>query len=236
MNNEKKTSFRPALWFSLMVLMLLIYSSPLFSQPPGEVYAAAVEGLPLFLSAIPQGMENGYGFDSRDEFGRSILGEPYRMQTVDPEKILDDIPYENYIVELPEWRFPVICDGTIKTLLTVANMNGSWRAVAIGGAGLARELDALEKEYGFDTGNTRKAILRLFQIEADMLSLSDAGERLEEGLFIPLFSAEKMTGLSRQEVSFYLFEELLPVFKDKFKAVWPFLENDPQNDNGKRRK
>ncbi|MBN1274418.1 MAG: hypothetical protein JXB26_19320 [Candidatus Aminicenantes bacterium] len=235
MNTEKKIPRRMFLWPSLAVLVLLTCSSFLISRPSDEVYAAAFEGMPYFLNAIPEGMEKSFGFSSREEFEKASLGEPYLMQTVDPEKLLNTAYRErDCIISLPEWRFPVICEGNIKTLLTVANINGTWQAVAIGGAGLARELDALEKKYGFDPLNSSKAILRLFQLKADILSVSETGERWEDGLFFPLSSALVITGSSRQEDAFYFFDELLPILKEQYLAVWPYIEKDPQNNKGKR--
>lgn len=156
-----------------------------------EAVAAARAGLLRFLAAIPEGEAASFGFADRAERDRATLGVPYRVWTSDAQA--------NGIAATDEWRFPVIVDGTHRALLTVAQLQGAHRAVDLGAAVLSRELGALESARGVAAGS-RRVLLRLHAVQADLAAFPGAGARVEESPFEPLASARAASGGPRSAV------------------------------------
>ncbi len=201
--------------------MLLIIPIRAFAAAPQELYAAAEAGLPFFLSHIPSGEEKGYGFNSREEFDGAELGPPYEMHTIYPERLLKGETVDpGMIVSVREWRFPVKCAGRARALLTVAEKEGKWQAVDIGAAGLATEIDRLEKTLSL-TENSTRGILRLYQIKADLLVVSEKPARIEEGKFYPLpsflYSLRAEGTKMNLEGPPFSFKGLLPILLERFR-------------------
>ena len=203
---------------SVMLLMISVHA---LAMVPQEVYTAAETGLPFFLSHIPSGEEKGYGFNNREEFGRAELGVPYEMHTIYPDRLSKgETAGPGLIVSAREWRFRVKCDGQARALLTVAEREGKWQAVDIGAAGLAAEIDKLEKALSL-TEDTRRVILRLYQIKADLVVISEESGRIEEGRFYPLpsfRSSLQATSMAMgSEDTLFSFERLLPILQERFR-------------------
>jgi len=238
MENLKKKIFEPTL--SLFLCLFLVASFPVFAETIDEAKLAAQEGLNFFLESIPVGFEKYYGFENREEFSWAILGEPYQMYTIHPDNLIYERPaYTNFIIPLEEWRFPVIYQGCMRTLLTVAKMNGEWKAVAIGGSGIASELDRLEKIYSFGGYRTKRALLRLYQIKADFIAICDDSQKLEDGMFFPLQSARMAIGANIDELIIFSLPELLLLLKQKYRFVILNLKTDEDSGgtrNNKKRK
>lgn len=180
--------FKRFLYFLLFVILSVsvhVYADSV----PAEVAAAADSGLIRMLNSIPQGFESRYGFDNRDEFDNAYTGAPYRMCTIPPAKL--DIDYRGAatIEPLNVWRFPVICSGSVRSLLTVAQMKGEWRAVEIGAAGLASEFAEFEKNLSKKEKTRNRVLLRLYQFKSDYIGLLDYDREMEAGTFYPLKSA-----------------------------------------------
>jgi hypothetical protein len=174
------------------------------------VQRAAEAGLKPFLDLIPPGQEKEYGFENRADFAWAQLGRPYELRTVQPQDLLNPnallpgVP----IVSLNQWRFPVMSRGRICALLTVARMRNDWEAVDLGAAGLASELDAMEKRYGFDNPSLSKTLLRLYQWKIDFVGISGMTQNLEDDRFFPLRSAQLFLGLKGGEFVQYSGREL----------------------------
>jgi len=154
---------------------------------PAEPRTAAAAGLPVFLGKIPPGMEPSYGFVDRAQLDRASLGAPYELWALDPRRL--DGPASEVLVASDEWRFPLLCDGEMRSLLTVARKDGRWTAVDFGGAALAEEVGRLERGQTATGPLLRRALVRLHQLRADVLALAPGGARLEDATFFPLRSA-----------------------------------------------
>jgi hypothetical protein len=149
----------------------------------------ALDGLPDWLNKVPPGMEDQYGFFSREEMVDASLGAPWQMWTI-PYRDLADAHVENpNLTPLDEWRFPVIVAGSARALLTVSRSDGgAWQIVAIGAAGLARELADFESVETSRRGgheNSRRVVLRLYASRLDFLSISDMSSSLQNEKFTP---------------------------------------------------
>jgi hypothetical protein len=150
-----------------------------------EAVAAARAGLQRFLEAIPAESPESFGFADREEIDRARLGTPYRIWTSDAPA--------SAIAATGEWRFPVTVDGTSRALLTVSQVDGHSRAVDFGAASLARELGTLERRRSV-VASTRRVLLRLTSLRADLAAFPTAGARVEDSEFEPLASARAVTG------------------------------------------
>lgn len=145
-----------------------------------EIVAAARAGLRKLLDAIPADRAGSYGFAGRAELERAALGAPYQVWTSDAD--------EGAVTATDEWRFPVIVDGSPRALLTVARVDGEYRAVDLGATALSRELGGLERDRGVAAG-ARRVLLRLPAARADLAAFPAASARVEDSSFEPLASA-----------------------------------------------
>jgi len=151
--------------------------------------AAASEGLEFWLRAIPKQDLAHYGFSSEEELERAVLGKPFRVHMIHPEQILDyndqDLPSVIVPMNNDTWLFPVVVDKRYRTLLTVTEINGVFRATGIGSSGLAEQLDAVREEWPRLKADNAK-LVRVFQALSDFVVLEDEGEK---GKLVPLESA-----------------------------------------------
>ena len=132
-------------------------------EVPEQVIQAAEKGLLEFLNQFQNMMEKGAGFrvnelgiDS-DCFSQGIhLEKPFQVNRLTRETLSDykNTPIENIIVKTDLWYFPVCFNGKAKTVLLVDKLKGSWQAVGIGSAPLARELGKVLKAWPLDEGFT----------------------------------------------------------------------------------
>jgi hypothetical protein len=126
---------------SLLYLSLLIGMS-LSAQPQERireqsaklVKEAAIDNAATFFQLIPQGQEQDYGFENRNDFSRIRIEEPFQMYYMGYK--------ENKLgfVQANEWRVPVSVDGKYIALLTVAFYEGKAQVVDFGANGLAQKL------------------------------------------------------------------------------------------------
>ena len=195
----------------LVSLIISLFPGVAGAQDQGPaIWRAAEAGLKPFLDLIPPGQEKEYGFENRADFAWTQLGRPYELRTIqsqdllNPNALLPGVP----IVSLNQWRFPVICRGRICALLTVARMKDDWEAVDLGASGLASELDAMEKRYGFDNPSFSKTLLRLYQWKIDFVEIPGMTQNPEDDRFFPLRSAQLFLGLKDGEFVQYSGREL----------------------------
>jgi len=205
----------------LRCLLLLFLFNFAYAEIPGNVLDAADAGLSLMLNSIPEGYESRYGFENREELAEASLSLPYQMYTIHPDMFLGDAAItDEMIVPVDEWRFPVVCSGRTRALLTVAKVKDKWQAVDIGAAQLASEIDAIERNSS-SKGNRdiRKIILRLYQIRSDFVVIADSSS-VANGTFYPLQSARIGAGGSMKQksaASSQIFKDLIPALKDRYR-------------------
>jgi hypothetical protein len=209
---------------SYLLFISMVFISATQAESPKEVYEAAESGLFKMLNSIPQGYELKYGFLNREEFEMATIGSPYQMYTIHPEIMKgDEAVTDEMIKSIEEWRFPVICNGQIRALLTVAKLKGKWQAVEIGAARLASELDVLEKGLSLETKDINRIIFRLYQIGTDFIVITESSVKVMEGSFYPVKLEEK-DSVWLQDAQLKLsklipstFQDLLPGLRDRYK-------------------
>ena len=155
-----------------------------------DIRQAAREALPAMLETIPPGRELGYGFTDRAEFRRATVGEPFRLCTLALPPPQPGGPVEETVFQpLNEWRIPVRVDGRSRLLLTVIPAGSGWEVVGLGGATLARELQAAEETLALGQSETHRFLVRLFPLRCDWFLASAAEAPTETSPVLPLFQA-----------------------------------------------
>lgn len=135
------------------------------SERFAEVYREAEASLIDYLEKIPEGMEHNFGFYNRNDFAAASIGKAYELFTLDDKFLINDRITIDDIVSAREWLVTIMVGNEMRALLTIAEIQGVWRTVAIGSTGLAREIAAFEA-YISDKSSTGR-ILRIYQIQSD---------------------------------------------------------------------
>jgi hypothetical protein len=205
----------------IMSILLMLFLNMAYAEIPGDIHNAAELGLSSMLSSIPQGYELRYGFANREEFAIATIGAPYQMYTIHPDVMKDNVTItDDMITSAEEWRFPVICNGSIRALLTVAKVKSQWQAVDIGAATLASEIDILEKSLSLKTRDINRIILRLYQIQSDFIVITEGSAKITNGSFYPVKSSRIGVGGSQTielKLSPSTFQDLLPGLRDRYR-------------------
>jgi hypothetical protein len=132
--------FISALALCLLIALVINRRTASAQQNPEEV---ARQELPGVLQRIADIGSEKYGFTDTSELSSVTLGQPYEVYSLEPQaiqqhrsgtKIVDLLRQEN------AWIFPVLVNGSAKTLLTVGLQNGEWHIVSFGGQALAQRL------------------------------------------------------------------------------------------------
>lgn len=98
------------------------------------------------------------GFKEDDSLDQIFLGEPFKFYLFKNEALLNyarggDV--SSLLSQIDEFYFPVMMGENAETLLIVAKINNSWRAVSFGGRKtLAVELDKIRKHWPLGQGYT----------------------------------------------------------------------------------
>ncbi len=154
-----------------------------------SILAAADSRVQFFLDAIPVGQEYSYGFQSRLEFASVTPGDPYEVYTLDLQQITNNSSAEKVmLLPVNEWRVPLKVGGESRALLTVSKVDGNWRAVDFGAATLAKELGQHESRTNTRIAE-RRGILRLYELDVDLLLIRHVNADGEVSLLIPLKTA-----------------------------------------------
>jgi hypothetical protein len=190
----------PRVWVCLLAGLLLLSGVSGAEPVPADVAAAAEAGLERFLPSIPAGEEEFFAFADRDEISRATLGEPFRIFTLHPQDVIEFAEGragEPPIRETQLYQFPVMCDGTARTLLTVDWHQGQWRGVDLGGRSPGPELIELRAEYPPEEGYELTYVY-VFQIGSQFVRLS----RGDLVYFLPIEGSARALGLVEEAESY----------------------------------
>jgi hypothetical protein len=146
-------------------LLFLFISASLFAQNKNEDFQvkqqASLNAL-SFLNLIPEGRENDYGFNSRNDFSKIKIEEPYKCYFLSYKN--------NELVFIPinQWRVPISVNGNYVALLTVAFNNGNPEVVDFGGKLLANKIQ--EFEHLFPNQESQHVFIRNTFVKQDYLT------------------------------------------------------------------
>lgn len=192
----------------LFLLFFAFIAGNAFAQKDlvDEIKTTAQAGLEGYLEKIPVGQELFFGFKNRDEFKLAEIGMPFQVFTFNKEFFSDTILMDkNYLVTTGEWRVAVSVENDFRVMLTVAKMNGVWKAVGIGAATLAKELGEYEKEHS--STDQSGIILRVFQMDCDFL-LTSPDSSYDNIKVYPLESAKIALNITGNADSIYTMKQL----------------------------
>lgn len=163
---------------------------------PAAVKQAAEQGVTSFLQAIPAQDLAHFNFSDPTELERATLGEPFLIYTIAPESILAyqaGTPVEDLMAPTSLWYVPVLVNGESRTLLMIDLVGGTWKAVGIGGSGIAKQWSPADREQSVTLGYTPRFV-RIFQATADFVVLS---HRTSASKMVPLASARTALASSK---------------------------------------
>ncbi|HEY8876108.1 MAG TPA: hypothetical protein VIN03_01005 [Roseateles sp.] len=136
--------------------------------------AAAEQGLAEYVKRKQQhGGEAASAFDLArpQDLGRTRIAGGFEVHTIAPQDVIAGRSELRQLVQPSGlWRFFVKVGGKPVGLVTVQRMDGQWRAVSFGGAGLAQELSDLMAEHA-GVGADHMRFIRMHQAQADLLEV-----------------------------------------------------------------
>ena len=217
---SKQSTHPIVVGFALLGLAMLACPGWADPVPDQEILKAAQEGLPRFLAAIPPEEIESFGFHNQEELGRATLGEPFLIHKMLPNDIFEyaeDGWASDLIRPTHTWLFPVICDGTPRTLLTVAPMSGRWGAVDIGGLSPAPEIQELKTLWPASQGWELSYVL-VYQTGSQFMMVSRAGL----DYIVPIESTARLLGIVPDGKPFQYELKGIPEIVD---ALVPFVHS-----------
>ena len=182
---------------STLLFLSLFLSVVLQAQPNlrEQVKEAAVQGVSSFLNLIPQGQEQDYGFNSRADFDKVIIGEPYQTYFVVKQA------NELLFADGNQWRVPLVVNGEFVALATVQLQDAKGQVVDFGATRLAKELQSFEKEY---KGANEHVLVRNTVLVQDYIAPNFSAlcsqEKSDKGVKINTKSTELLYPISRTKV------------------------------------
>lgn len=127
---------------TFFLLLAILFSIRLVAQDVSALVKkeASLKAM-SYLNLIPEGREKSYGFESRSDFSKIKIEEPYQTYYLFNKDGKLEVRNGN------EWRVPISVDGKYVSLLTVQMNKGKAEVVDFGGNVLAQKLQEFEKLY-----------------------------------------------------------------------------------------
>ncbi len=172
------------LCIALSVGFILFTSTGLTADAPPEILKAARKGLNQFLGQenLPPGFP--HEFSELNSIKHIKIGYGFEMFTVSPDSLAADqeSTLQGMLRPTGVWRFVVNLRGQAAALLTVAQVQGNWAMVSIGGAGLAKEVNRVTAAWPEKNGYKARFV-RVFQAKSDFMEISRGTEPMGFVLF-----------------------------------------------------
>lgn len=166
-------------WLFWMLFLCIGFGSVGFCAeltPSPEIIAAARQGLVDFPGLTGASLQEGF-----------------QVYTVSPAALMSGSDLGANTIPTGQWRFVMSCGQQPMGLLTVAQVEGQWKAVSLGGAGLATEMSRVLKTWSPGNGYNFRFV-RVYQAMTDLVEISRVNESREPG-YVPLTSARESLGL-----------------------------------------
>jgi|WetSurSiteA1Bulk_404760.scaffolds.fasta_scaffold72354_1 hypothetical protein len=203
---------------TILIITLLSFNSLSEScqneiRQEDKVIKTAKDNISGFLSKIPVGQENNYGFANREEFRICVVGKPYRVVTFTNDFYTDEkLSNKNYILIQNEWRVPITVNGENRLLFTVIQQDTIMQVVDIGGAALAKELE----QNNADLTSKDSYLLRVYPLTLDFLVKVPQGSSFTDATFIPMKSARMiLNSFDNKGLTNYALKDILQIIKQQ---------------------
>ncbi len=169
--------------FSLFVVLIFSGCFGLLAETvPLEVYRAAQKG----ICDLPTGLSTSTALEN------PTVHHGFQVYTVPPLKLLKNPGLSSILAPTGLWRFVVLNQGQPVSLITVAEIDGQWRAVSIGGTQLAVEINKVMERWPTKQGYNHRFI-RIYQAKADFIEISSNARSIG---FVPLTASRLAFGMS----------------------------------------
>jgi len=146
-------------------------------KAPDAVVQAAGLGLRSFLDKIPQNSLAQFGFDQTDSLDAAVLGAPFLVHTITPSALRQyqaGVTVTSLLTPTSLWYFPVLIAGQPKAILVVDQLNNQWQAVSLGYPYVAREWDAVCKQWPESQGY-HPVFIAIFQAHQHVFTVPEKG-------------------------------------------------------------
>lgn len=177
-----KERWKRLMSFSMFVFLIFSgFFGLMGEEPPMEVVQAAQKGIcdfpfPLAGKASPD---------------NAVIGHGFQVYSVPPMTLVNSSALRPVIAPMGVWRFVMVADGSPVALITVAKVEGNWRAVSMGGAQLAAEVHRVMEQWPPQEGYNHRFV-RIFQARADFIEIT-TNDKLTG--FVPLTASRLAFGL-----------------------------------------
>jgi len=187
-----KERWKRLLSFSVFVFLVFSGVSGLIAEePPMEVVQAARQGICDFVKAERSPGSSPFPLAGKASLDNAVIGHGFRVYSIPPMTLVNSPGLRTIIAPLDVWRFVTAADGTPVSLVTVARVQGVWRAVSMGGARLAAEVHQAMEQWPVQKGYSHRFV-RIFQVRADFIEITANGKLIG---YIPLTASRLAFGL-----------------------------------------
>ena len=162
----------------VVACLCMALPSGVLGATPDEVAQAASTGLPELLSKIPVGAWGDYGFADADEVSRASLGNPMSVGTITPtalEGYRAGDSLQEILSETTLWYIPVQVEDSVRAVLVVDRVDGTWQAVSLGYVPLAGPLGAMLAQWSPSKGYHPKLVMVL-QAQQYLFTIPEWGD------------------------------------------------------------
>ncbi len=219
MINQKQVLIVIFLACVMLPSCFLTRKSDAFNDEIG-VTTAASEGLEHYLNLIPEGQEELFGFENREDFSSAKTGRAYQLYALTPEfYATGQLNHGNYIMPLNEWLVSVETGGEANALLTVSMKDNEWQTVGIGAAKLVKELSHFNKHLVQEEGIAK--LLRVPQLACDLLIIRHSKQPGTERVYLLESARVALEAQIEPGQSFSLHEALVMVKQKVKNTVQP---------------
>jgi hypothetical protein len=172
---------------SLFLLLVFTGSAGIMALegPPAEIIDAAQKGIDDFVKAEKANTNVSVTTSSIMMVEKGKLDLGFEVFTISPAAFMMGTDMNKLITSTGLWRFVVVNNNQPVSLITVAPVEGKWRAVTLGASKLAVEVFKVLRKWPVEEGYNYRFV-RVFQARTDLMQISRNGNPIG---FVPLTSA-----------------------------------------------
>ena len=181
---------------SLSLFFVLVFSGfmgLLAEEAPSlEIIQAARKGICDFsgMEALPGQLSAAASHKAAWDDAEVHHG--FQVYTVSPVELMRGTDLTPLLTPTGLWRFVVLAEGQPVSLVTVAQVEGKWTAVSVGGAILAGEVSRVMEKWPVKDGYSHR-FLRVYQARADFIEIFRDNRSIG---FVPLIAARETFGIT----------------------------------------
>ena len=167
-------------------------SSSAAAQPAGRAAQEALTQLGASLAAQAGSLPAGFPLAVGDvqDLQRARIGYGYEEFQADPQALLASASLQASARATGQWRYTISVDGRAVGLITMAQIEGHWQAVSLGGVALSAEVNNVARLQGGRGASLR--FIRVLQASSDFIEATGSDKSVR---YAPLEGARAALGL-----------------------------------------